>query len=188
MRAFLAFELPLPVKEYLQDIVKRMWHMENVRWVRDDGYHITLKFFGEIDEHTGLKIRERIEPIGNHHHSFEAQLKAVDAFPHKKKARVIVVTFEKGVDNMQNIFNDIEDSLADIGIEREDRPYTPHITLGRRKILLPLLEKEIVPLEQKIFTVQTIILVQSTLTREGAYYSPVWAIELGGGNRERGKQ
>ncbi len=187
MRAFLAFELPQFIKEYLQDVVKRM-SVENVRWVRDDGYHITLKFFGEIEEQKALKIQERVKAIQKEYHPFEAQLKEIDAFPTRRKARVIVVTLEKGIDNMQRIFNDIEEKIVDLHIEREGRTYKPHITLGRRKIPIPILEREIFPLEQKVFKVQTLMLVQSKLTQEGAHYTPLWGIELGGGNGERGKQ
>ena len=64
---------------------------------------------------------------------FEATTKEVDAFPNKRRARVIVVTLEKGVDIARTIFHDIEDALSTLGIEEEKRDFTPHITLGRRK-------------------------------------------------------
>ncbi len=43
-----------------------------------------------------------------------------------------------------------------------------------------MLEKDIVPLEEKRFTLDRIVMFQSTLTREGAQYTPQWDIKLGG--------
>ena len=58
------------------------------------------------------------------------------------RPRVIVVTFQEGVDNVKAIFHDIESRLLAAGIEKEKRGFTPHITLGRVKDAAPLLEKE----------------------------------------------
>jgi len=181
MRAFLAIELPQEIKDYLQTVIAGMaGRVRGVRWVREDGLHITLKFLGEIENETALRIRDVISGIRTGHAPFSASLSGIDAFPNRRRARVVVVKLGKGIENIRNIFNDVEEGLLKLDMEPEGREYTPHITLGRVKEPQPLLEKNVVPLEAKEFALDRVVLFQSTLTREGAQYAPQWDIKLGG--------
>jgi 2'-5' RNA ligase len=85
---------------------------------------------------------------------------------------------EKGVDIAKAIFHDIEDTLLTLGIEVEKRDFTPHITLGRKKEPTPLLERDIPDLDEMSFVIDRLVLFRSTLTPQGAIYSPVWEIEF----------
>lgn len=177
MRVFLAFEISPFIKEYLQGIIKIMAsRITGVRWVKSEGQHITLKFFGELDEAMVENIRTRLSSIEDKFESFEATIKGVDAFPNKRRTRVIVVTLEKGVDIAKAIFNDIEIALLPLGFEGEKRDYTPHITLGRKKEQSPILERDIPSLNGMSFIVDRLVMFRSTLTKEGAIYSPLWEI------------
>jgi 2'-5' RNA ligase len=182
MRVFLAFEISVPVKEYLKTIITDMApRISGVKWVKSEGQHITLKFFGEIEEAVATRIREKLSALENAFEPFEATIKAVDAFPSRRRARVIVVTLEKGVDIAKAIFHDIEDALSDLGIEKEKRDFTPHVTLGRKKEQAPLLERDIPGLNELSFIIDRIVLFKSTLTPQGAIYTKVWEIELSAG-------
>jgi 2'-5' RNA ligase len=94
------------------------------------------------------------------------------------RPRVIVVTFQEGVDNVKAIFHDIESRLLAVGIQKEKRGLAPHITIGRVKDSGPLLKKNLLPLEGKRFILDSLVLYQSTLTREGALYTPLKEIKL----------
>lgn len=184
MRAFLAFEISAPVKEYLQSVTRIMApRASGVKWVKSDGQHITLKFFGEIEETVATNIRERLSDIEGKFEPFEATIKAIDAFPNKRRARVIVVSLEKGVDIAKAIFHDIEVALLPLGFESEKRDFTPHITLGRNREPSPLLERDIPGLNEMSFVVDRLVLFKSTLTPRGAIYSPVWEIGFKAGDR-----
>lgn len=177
MRVFLALEISPSVKEYLQGIIKIMAsRITGVRWVKSEGQHITLKFFGELDEAMVENIRTRLLSIDDKFEPFEATIKGIDAFPNKRRARVIVVTLEKGVDIAKAIFNDIEVALLPLGFEGEKRDYTPHITLGRKKEQSPILERDIPDLNGMGFIVDRLVMFRSTLTPQGAIYSPLWEI------------
>jgi 2'-5' RNA ligase len=181
MRAFLAFEISAPVKEYLQGVIRGMAsRITGVRWVKSDGQHITLKFFGEIEETMANSMKERLARLENIYSPFEATVKGVDAFPNKRRVRVIVVTLEKGVDIAKAISHDIEDVLSTLGIEEEKRDFTPHITLGRKKEPAPLLERDIPGLDEMSFIIDRLVLFRSTLTPQGAMYTPVWEIVFKG--------
>lgn len=187
MRAFLAFEVSAPVKEYLQEVARLMApRVTGVRWVKSEGQHITLKFFGEIDDITANSIKEGLSVYNNKFGPFEVSIHSVDAFPNKRRARVIIVTLEKGVDIAKAIFHDIEGILLSLGFESEKREFTPHITLGRKREPGPLLERDIPRLNEMSFIIDRLILFRSTLTPRGAIYTPVWEIELKGMKSETG--
>ncbi len=181
MRTFLAIEIPDEIKTYLKTVTKEISrYADGVKWVKETAQHITLKFFGETDEDMVWNIKKSIEHLGAEHGQFNLALKCIDAFPSLKKARVIVVALENGVDNIINIFNDIEHNVSTLGIEKESRPFVPHITLGRRKMPAPLLEKALIELEKMSFRADALVMFKSTLTSQGAVYTPVWGIRLKG--------
>ena len=181
MRAFLAIEIPRDLRKYLEKVIAGMAaRLKGVRWVREEGLHITLKFLGEIDQDLTGRIRDNIAAIGSDYSPFTASIKGIDAFPGKKRARVVVAGLEEGAETIKRIFADVEKGLLELNMEPEAREYTPHITLGRARIPLPLPDRDIVPLEKKRFPVERVVLFESTLTREGAIYTPRWDIKLGG--------
>ncbi|HOV90861.1 MAG TPA: RNA 2',3'-cyclic phosphodiesterase [Syntrophorhabdaceae bacterium] len=181
MRAFIALELPLSVKENLSKVISNMsMKMDGVKWVNNAGLHITLKFLGEVEETLVGRIREGLSYLGEKYPPFTLALDCIDAFPDKKRARVIVVKLKNRVDIAINIFKDIENNLEKYSFEKEKRVFTPHITLGRRKTPAPLLEKTIAKLDELEFPVDTLVMFKSTLTNKGAIYDPIWKIKLGG--------
>jgi 2'-5' RNA ligase len=181
MRVFLAFEIPAPVKEYIQGITREMAsRVTGVRWIKSDGQHITVRFFGEIEETMATSIQEKLSGLEGKFGPFETTIKVIDAFPNKRRARVILIALEKGVDMARTIFHDIEHALTTLGFEKENRDFTPHITLGRKKEPTPLLERDIPGLEEMSFVIDGLVLFKSTLTPQGAIYTKVWEIGLKG--------
>ncbi len=179
MRAFLALELPLDIKEYLSACTKSMsQRVLGVKWVKAEGQHITLKFFSEITDSKVQEIKGALVGIDKQHVAVPIQIKEISAFPNLRRARVIVVSFQEEVDNARAIFHDIENRLSILGIEKEQREFIPHITLGRTKVPAPLLRKDMLPLEEKRFFLDNLVLYKSTLTREGAVYTPLQRINL----------
>ena len=179
MRVFLALELPGAIKEYLMTVTKTMsQRVSGVKWVKAEGLHVTLKFFGETEEKKVQEIEEALQGINKQYPAMPVQLKEINAFPNLMRPRVIVVTFQEGVDNVKAIFHDIESRLLAVGIQKEARGFAPHVTIGRVKNAAPLLKREIIPLEEKRFLLDNLVLYQSTLTREGALYSQLKEIKL----------
>jgi 2'-5' RNA ligase len=179
MRVFLALELPGAIKEHLLTVTKSMsQRVSGVKWVKAEGLHVTLKFFGEIEEKKVQEIGEALHGINEQRLAMPVQLKEINAFPDLMRPRVIVVTFQEGVDNVKAIFHDIESRLLAADIQKEVRVFTPHITVGRVKDAAPLLKRNIIALEEKRFLLDNLVIYQSTLTREGALYAPLKEIKL----------
>jgi 2'-5' RNA ligase len=65
-------------------------------------------------------------------------------------------------------------------VAREKRALTPHITLGRRRMPKPFPNGDPMPIEERGFLIEQIVLYKSTLTPGGAIYVPIWKITLGG--------
>lgn len=109
MRAFIAFELPVDIKNYLSSIINTMSSsVKGVKWVSDEGLHITMKFLGEIEDKKIIQIKETLLSIENQYRPFDLIISRIDAFPNKKRPRVIVVELKNGIDIISNIFQDIE--------------------------------------------------------------------------------
>jgi RNA 2',3'-cyclic 3'-phosphodiesterase len=184
VRSFLALEIPKDIVDYLGSVADRLEkRTEGIRWVRNEGIHITVKFLGEIEEALAETMREVLGPVGGRHGPIGARLGQLDAFPGRRSARVIVVKLQEGVENIQAIFSDIEDGLEAIHVEREKRGLVPHITLGRRRIPKPFPNGDPMPVEEREFLVENLVLFKSTLTPGGAIYAPIWKIKLGGEDR-----
>ncbi len=185
MRSFLALEVSDPVVDYLKRVIEKLSkRAPEVKWVKRDAIHITLKFLGQIEEEVAAKIQEALKPIGSRFTPFMVSLKEIDAFPSRRRARVVIVRLNKGVDEIKAVSEEVEEGLTVFDFEREAREYTPHITLGRVKAPAAFPDGDMPPLETMEFMVDGLVLFKSTLTPGGAIYTPIWKIKLGGDSDE----
>lgn len=185
MRSFLALDVPDAVLAYLGSVTERLARMmHGVRWVKPEGIHITLKFFGEIEDSMAPRIREALLPLSSQFSPFVVSLKELDAFPSKRRARVVIVRLLKGVETMQAMYEEVEERLVQFDFEREARAFTPHLTLGRMKTPAPFPNGDVPAIEAREFMIDQMVLYKSTLTPAGALYTPIWTIKLGGDEHE----
>ncbi|OPY71034.1 MAG: 2',5' RNA ligase family [Syntrophorhabdaceae bacterium PtaU1.Bin034] len=183
MRAFLALEIPEDIIGYLKKVTERLAKRTGgVRWVRNEGIHITVKFLGETEDALAESMKDILAPMGELFGPIAARLGGLDAFPSRRSARVIVVKLKEGAEPIQAVFSEIEERLAGIDIEKEKRGLVPHITLGRRRVPKPFPNGDPMPIDEKDFVIQNLVLYKSTLTPGGAIYAPIWKIKLGGEN------
>jgi RNA 2',3'-cyclic 3'-phosphodiesterase len=184
MRAFLALEIPVEITAYLKTVIDKLAkRTEGVKWVRDEGIHVTVKFLGEIEEDFSVTMEEVLASIGGRYAPIKARLGQLDAFPSRKSSRVITVKLTKGIEDMEAVFSDVEEALEGLHVEREKRELVPHVTLGRRRVPKPFVDGDPPLVEEKEFVVENLVLFRSTLTPGGAIYAPIWKIKLGGENR-----
>lgn len=177
MRAFLALELPEEVKTYLGSISDEMSKYEReVRWVRAQNQHITLKFFGEIDENLKERIVGRLKDVSHRFSPILASLGDISGFPKKQAAKVIIVTLKKGAEEIKRMAEALDEEWKKIGIKGEEREFSPHITLGRRKS--PSAIRAPISVENMEFELKELILFRSTLTKDGPIYDPIFCLKL----------
>jgi len=149
----------------------------DVKWVPPANLHITLKFLGEIPEDTVTELKETLLSIASHHESFAFNLKGVGIFPDKKRPRVIWIDLLES-EKLIKLQKEVENSLLTIGFNKEDRPFSPHLTIGRirssagKESLLRAVET----LKDKDFGnigVNKVSLMKSDLKPGGAQYTTI---------------
>ena len=186
IRSFLAIELPRHIMEKIEEVQKDLKSSRaDVRWVSPEKIHLTLKFFGNIDETMIDSIVNSIEGPVHKTSPFSLLARRIGAFPHLKNPRVIWMGLEDSKEALAPFQKEVELKLKEIGFEPEDRPFRPHLTIGRvnsnrgRNELLGMVEKH---LEEEFgeFAVERVILFRSDLRPSGPIYTPLKDLKLEG--------
>ena len=132
MRLFVALEIAAQIRNHLADFVARIKpQIGEARWSRPDALHITLKFLGHVPDEKRHAIEERLGRVEAG--AFSLSLREVGVFPNLKSPRVIWVGVQAPRD-LARLAEQIEFSLEPLGFAREERPYSPHVTLARFKV------------------------------------------------------
>ena len=130
VRLFVAINPPERVRERIGAGTEDLRGLECIRWVAPDRVHLTLKFLGEVDEESERSIAEALVRVAMGRGPFEARVTAPGALPNIRRPRIIWLGLEKSPE-LAALQGDLEDALADLGFEREERAFRPHLTLGR---------------------------------------------------------
>jgi 2'-5' RNA ligase len=101
-----------------------------ITWVKEDQLHITIRFVGHVDDAQGIRIQDALKPPVDVQ-PFEVRVAGAGAFPVRGAPRVLWVGITEGLESLAALELDTSARLSGCGIEREDRPYSPHITLAR---------------------------------------------------------
>lgn len=177
MRAFLAIEIPAEICKKIRDLIEVLQRTTpNVRWARAEGLHLTLKFIGQVP-------LEKIEEIQAQLASLRLpaplplRVQGFGYFPNERSPRVIWLGVEAGP-QLAELAGRIEEGLYRLGIPKEDRPFSSHLTLGRLRApdkLLALREllRQREPLEMGSFTAEEFYLYESQLSPGGSLYRKI---------------
>jgi 2'-5' RNA ligase len=186
IRSFLAIELPKPILRKIEEVQGDLRSTRaDVRWVNPEKIHLTLKFFGNIEESRIEPIFKSIEEPIRNTLPFSLEVRGVGAFPHLRNPRVIWMGLVDGREVLVSFQKQIETQLEKIGFQPEDRPFHPHLTLGRMKSsrgkeeLVGGMERH---KEEEFgdFQVERVILFKSDLKPSGPIYTLLKEIKLGG--------
>lgn len=131
MRLFAAIRPPADAHEatvrQLRELRALSWP---VRWVRDEGLHLTLKFFGEVADDRLDTIVEMMGFCVARMTPMTMAVSGAGVFPFPSKPRILRLDVEAGPD-LELLQDRIERGGETIGFQPEGRPFHPHITLGR---------------------------------------------------------
>ncbi|MBI5444481.1 MAG: RNA 2',3'-cyclic phosphodiesterase [Deltaproteobacteria bacterium] len=184
IRCFVAAALPEAVRNDLAALQERFRSLApGLRWVAPASIHLTLKFIGEVEPNVFEAIAGALKPPL----APEAQAilvpRGVGAFPSVRRARVLWVGLAGDVAVVAKAALEVEARLEPLGIPREARPFTPHLTVGRARNpgempdLRAALEAE-GEYEGPSFTVSELVLYESRLSPKGPTYTPRKIISL----------
>lgn len=187
IRSFLAVDPPREIIDAIGMIQDRLRKniQGDIRWVRPQGIHLTLKFFGAISESDVANISRVVENTTSTIAPFTLGIKRVGAFPDVKRPRVLWLGMDGDVDTLILLQREVDAKLQKYGFEKEDRPFRPHLTLARIKDprgligLAKIFEKR-ENYEAGSFSAAGLNLFKSDLTPKGAVYTKLAYFPFGG--------
>ena len=189
VRSFVAIELPEGLKDELVRLSERLksGSHSGVRWVDPRGIHLTLKFLGDVAVGRLDDINAALTEAARGVSPFRLEVGGLGVFPNPRRVRVAWVGVSGDTDKLQQLQQQVESNLAALGFTAESRRFTPHLTLAR-------VRDQVSPAERQRFgqviestdfkamhkiEVDTVYLIRSQLTRQGAIYSRISSVGLG---------
>src|SRR6266853_6504431 len=124
MRIFIGIDLDSEVRARIERFIEGMQGFApDARWVRAESLHITLKFIGEQTPEQVEAIAESLRRVTAV--AFEIRASGYGFFPTAKAPRVFWIGIHAGP-RLAELAESIDIATAELGIPREDRPYSPH--------------------------------------------------------------
>ena len=186
IRSFLAIELPRTILKKIEGVQKDLKASNaDVRWVHPEKIHLTLKFFGAVEESKIEAIARSIDEPVRTTFPFLLKARGVGAFPNLKNPRVIWMGLVDDEEILSSFQKRLETEMEKAGVEPEERPFRPHLTLGRVNSSRGKneLAARIDPRREEefgSFQVEKVVLFRSDLRPTGPIYTPLKELKLGG--------
>ena len=137
-RLFVGVPLPSKATSEIEAIVEGVRAMplatgaRDVRWVRLDGLHLTLRFLGPT---LPARVETTTEAVGRAARSadgpFDVELAGAGSFPPGRRPRTLWIGLSGGVDRLADLARSTGEALLDAGWSPEERPFRPHLTVAR---------------------------------------------------------
>ena len=135
IRAFLAVDPPeeifreiIGIQERLKKTIKG-----DIRWVRPEGIHLTLKFFGYVYQSDVANISLVVKNNVAYMKTLMLNVRNVGAFPTTTRPRVLWLGIDGDTDPLISLQAEMDTGFQEYGFKKEDRPFRPHLTLARVK-------------------------------------------------------
>jgi 2'-5' RNA ligase len=129
MRIFIGIDLDPEIRARIERFLDGVQALApDARWVRPESLHITLKFIGEQTAEQVEALAERLQLIVSE--SFDIRVEGYGFFPTATAPRVFWIGIDGGP-LLTKLAATVDAAAAELGIVREDRPYSPHLTLAR---------------------------------------------------------
>lgn len=134
LRTFIALPLEGGVRHQVERLQADWAELagETVKWVEPANLHVTLLFLGEVSERDVVGVCRRVTTTAVGLPPFSFRVVGVGGFPSLRHARALYAEIGTGIDEIRGLHSALETALiADGSYRREERAFTPHITLGR---------------------------------------------------------
>jgi 2'-5' RNA ligase len=177
LRAFLALDLDEPARQRMLAVMADLRpELREVRWVRPEGLHLTLRFLGWTDEAAVAATWEALRPAALACPPATVPLGPLGTFPDRGAPRVLWVGMDLSP-QMLLLQQACEDAARRHGFEPEERAFRPHLTLGRWKDRAR--RPQLRPLDLGSSRIEQLTLYRSELKPSGAVYTPIHVLPLG---------
>lgn len=181
IRSFIAFDITEEaVLRRIGDVQQRLVTVgADLKLVEPKNVHVTLRFLGEISPVMVDKVYEEMKKIL--FSPFEIELSGMGAFPNLKRLNVIWIGIRRGIDELKNIFSQLEPRICQLGFPPEKRGFSPHLTIarvksGRNKVELVQQLRAMADYEFGVIKAESLKLKKSVLTPQGPIYSTLYEV------------
>jgi 2'-5' RNA ligase len=186
VRSFLAINLPVQVVRRIVDEAAGLKPAVaaaglKVRWVPAANVHLTLRFLGSVKVDAIEAIRDRLARDLPSHGSFELEVRGLGASPRPAHPRVLWAGVVASAP-LAALQQQMEGWLEELGFPREERPFHPHLTVGRVTGGAGSLEAALAERADRVLgggRVTEVVIYESRTLRGGAEYRPLARIPLG---------
>lgn len=157
-----------------------------VKWVEEESMHVTLLFLGEVDDRELHAVCKAVKEAAASEPPFALRVSGVGAFPTPRRPKILWAGITDGAKTLQRLYTALEERMLDLGCYRkEERGYTPHLTLGRVKgdadsfTLASEIPKRLA-WDGGRTTVDEVLVFSSELNRDGPVYTVIGRASLTG--------
>lgn len=185
IRTFIAIKLPDTILTAISEIQEgiRSYGI-NLRWVRPENMHLTLKFLGDTKEDNIEKVTAAIYDSVEAYEPVLLFAKGVGVFPGIKRPRVVWVGVSGQLESLIGLQKRLEEGLEGLGFEKEKRSFKGHLTLGRVKGRIDPKKlggalKKYIGFTSETFYADNVVLYKSELKPTGAVYTEIVNVPLG---------
>jgi 2'-5' RNA ligase len=190
IRAFIAFPLPDPVLAHLRTLQESLRDagLDDLRFVRPENIHLTLRFLGNVEPATVDAIAAAMTEAAAEMAPLSLTAKGIGAFPGVRKARVVWAGLAGATAELISFQGRVAEALEPRGFPRERRRFTAHLTLARVRERQTVDPERLVAAMESLnalasppFAAEELALFQSDLRPGGAVYTPLRRAPLSGG-------
>jgi 2'-5' RNA ligase len=187
IRLFIAIDIPQEIRAVLAGTIEGTRPaMPDVKWVKAENLHLTLKFVGYFDPDKLEGLLDITRKIARRFPAFRVRLGSSGAFTSPRRARVIWVGMLQGTEESARLAEKLDARLEKVGVKREGRPFAGHLTLARLRqprdcsAELAYIANRLEGLEDMEFEVSEIVVYRSILRPDGPVYEALERIPLKG--------
>ena len=133
LRSFIAIEIQAVIQNAIADniaSIKKTLPKPLIRWVAPQNVHLTLKFLGDVSPAQLKQLAETLNEEAASHEMFSMSVGGLGAFPTQRRARVIWIGLN-APPALTALQNAVDEAAAQLGYLKEERPFSPHLTIGR---------------------------------------------------------
>jgi 2'-5' RNA ligase len=182
LRLFVAIDVPDDVRDVVDHAVGPLRErFPTGRWVPVANQHVTVKFLGSTPPERVPVVLERVTEVASRHAPFTTRAARLGAFPSARRAKVLWVGLDDADGRSAEIAGDLDVALAPELAARDDRPFTPHLTIARFDPAVRL-EEDVTELgvESRAFVVDRLTVYRSHLGGGAPRYEPLDTVRLAG--------
>jgi 2'-5' RNA ligase len=180
VRAFVAVPADAAWRRLVQGLVARCKpELPRASWVKPEALHLTLKFLGDVSTEAAGRFAEEVQARVTTFPPGDLAASGPVLFPSRARPRVAGIGFAPGpaLDALRGFAARVEAAARRIGVEPEDRTFSPHVTLARLRDPWPpaALEAFCGAVADQVFPVwpvRSVVLYESRLDPAGAVHAP----------------